>query len=194
MDNPPDRQKWFEHLCRFSNPEATVHEHRDRGGQYSVQIFRGAAQDETKNATIGLMDVNQSRDPAKPVFTEILLDSTNTDEVMSKLLSTTAFHALKHDAVLVPGLIFEGVVREYFPDHPLPHLMLVAPFQWASGMTQVDLPTKTIYPLVAVPISEEERQLAVSRGSRAVEEVWAAKQVNVLDWARANAVGAAAEL
>lgn len=188
MEVAPDRQKWFEHLCRFSSPDGTVHEHRQRDGRCSVEVFRGCVADGALFATLGLMDINLGADPANPVFTELLLDSNNADETLAKVLSTAAFHVLTGRAPLAPGVIFEGFVKAYFPEHPLPHLLLVPPFQWKEGMTKVQLESRTIHPLVAVPISDSERTFVTTQPPRALEHLWASKQTNVLDWSRASSV------
>lgn len=188
MDIPADRQHWYTHLCRFGGTNATVHAHTDQSGAYTVEIFRAVSDDGALLATIGLMDIDQSPNPAAPVFSEILLDSHSQDEKLAGVLATMAFHLMKYKWRLAPGVIFERAVDLHFPQHALPHAMLVAPFQWKTGMTQVQLATKTIYPLVAVPISEAERQYAAQNSPRALEQAWESQRVDVLDWERSGAV------
>jgi hypothetical protein len=188
MDMPPDRQQWYEHLCRFGGANATVHEYRDHAGAHGVEIFRGVSDGGVLLATIGLMDVDRSPHPGAAVFSEILMDTWNQDDKMGSVLATVAFHVMKHNLRVAPGVLFEHVIGEYFPGHSLPHVMLVAPFQWETGMTKVELASKTIYPLVGVPVSDAERAFAVSRSPLELEHAWASQRVNVFDWDRASAV------
>jgi len=188
MDIPADRQQWYAHLCRFAGADPTVHAYRDEAAANSIEIFRSAGESGTLLATIGLMDVDQGRDPAAPVFSEILMDCLGDDERLGNALATVAFHVMKHGVRIAPGLVFDRMIAMYFPESSLPHAMLVPPFQWDSGMTQVQLATKTIYPLVAVPISEAERKFTLESEPRALERVWASERVNVFDWSRASAV------
>lgn len=188
MDIPADRQHWYEHLCRFGGANATVHEYRDQAGAHAIEIFRGVSDGGVLLATLGLMDIDSSPRPGAPVHSEILMDTWNKDDKAGSVLATVAFHVMKHGLRIAPGLLFEQVIAEYFPGHSLPHVMLVAPFQWESGMTKVPLASKTIYPLVGVPISDAERDYAVARSPRELEQAWASQRVNVFDWDRASAV------
>lgn len=75
------------------------------------------------------------------------------------------------------------MVQMYFPETQLPHVMFTTPFQWPD-MSRVELDGTTVYPLLAVPISEAERQFAAAHGSDALESQWVERSVDVLDWAR----------
>lgn len=188
MDIPADRQHWYEHLCRFGGTDATVLANTDSSGTYTVEVFRADSKDGVLVATIGLMDLPQGGGPSTPVFTEILMDSRSPHEKLGSVLATIAFHVMKHKSPLAPGVVFERALDLYFPQHPMPHAMLVTPFQWGAQMQRVELATKTIYPLVAVPVSQAERQFAAENSPRALEQVWQAQKVDVLDWGRASAV------
>jgi hypothetical protein len=188
MDIPADRQHWYTHLCRFGGKNATVLAHTDHSGAYTIEVFRADSDEGALLSTIGLMDIDQSPNPSSPVFSEILMDSRGRDEKLGSVLATIAFHVMKHKWRLAPGVLFERAIDLYFPQHALPHAMLVAPFQWKTGMTRVQLATKTIYPLVAAPISEAERQFATENSPRALEQAWESQRVDVLDWSRASAV------
>ena len=188
MDIPADRQHWYEHLCRFGGADASVHGYTESGGTRSVEVFRASSDSGTLLATIGLMDIDQSPLPSATVFSEILMDSRGREEKLGSILGTIGLNVLKHRVRIAPGVIFERAIDVYLPQHPLPHAMLVAPFQWKEGMTKVQLSGKTIYPLVAVPISESERIFATEQSPRALEQLWESRQVDVLDWSRASAV------
>jgi hypothetical protein len=188
MDTKADRQKWFEHLCRFSSTDAKVLAHAERGDENNtIEIFSAQTPDGALHSTIRLMEVNLGNAEA-PLYTELLLDVESRDGKYAGVLSIAALLVLREKLRIGPGFIIEHAMRAYFPDHGLPHLMLVAPFQWKSGMTEVPLVTGTLHPLVAVPISNAERDMALARSPSAVGELWQSKKVNVLDVSRASAV------
>jgi len=86
-----------------------------------------------------------------------------------------------------PGVIFESMVSMYFPDTKLPHVMFTAPFQW-PGMGNVPLSEKTLYPLVAIPVSEAESRLASLNAGKDLERLWEERSVDVLDWGRLSVI------
>jgi hypothetical protein len=192
MDIPADRQQWFEHLCRHAGSHGQVQGYRDESGEHSIEVFRADGGSGALLATIGLMDIDQAPKPGAgagaSIFCEIIVESLGKDERLDNMLATVAFHAMKHEWRIAPGVVFGGMLDMYFPEHPLAHVMFVAPFQWETGMTQVKLASKTIYPLVAVPISEAERAYAAEHSPRGLEQVWQSQRVNVFDWNRPSAV------
>jgi hypothetical protein len=75
----------------------------------------------------------------------------------------------------------------YSPDLEVKHIMFVSPFQWEEGMTKINLSTKTIYPLLAVPITQREYEFIKNNSAEALEELWVSKNTDVLNWQRSNA-------
>jgi hypothetical protein len=55
-------------------------------------------------------------------------------------------------------------------------------------LSRVTLSDRTIFPLVAVPISEAESELARANAGRDLEDLWQRKSTDVLDWARTSAI------
>ena len=62
--------------------------------------------------------------------------------------------------------------------------MFLPPFRWGAGMTKVSLSTKTLYPLLAIPITEDEMQLVRREGSEALEDRWVEADCDTFDWNR----------
>jgi len=117
------------------------------------------------------------------INSEIILDKRGYDERVPNVLSTIAFYIIKNGWRIAPGAVFKDMMRMYFPEISLPHIYFTAPFQW-STMSKVDLPGETIYPLVAIPISEEESKIAGENDGRVLEKIWAKEQIDVLNWNR----------
>jgi hypothetical protein len=152
-----------------------------------IPIFSGETEGGVVGATIGLMDFDQSRSPAVPLRTEILVDSHMHDAGVLNVLSTIAFYVMKNKWRVAPGVIFEDIFEMYFPDTALPHVYFTAPYQWDS-MAKIVLSDQTIYPLLAIPISAAEADLAGQNSGRDLESLWTANRVDVLDWNRKSSI------
>jgi hypothetical protein len=158
----------------------------DESEENRAPIFTSRNGEGTVAATIGLMDFNQSRRPESEIYSELIMDQRAHDERIGNILSTIAFYVMKDGWKVAPGVIFERMVEMYIPKTKLPHIMFVAPFQW-ENMAKVALTAKTIYPLVAVPISEAESQVARTNEGRDLEQLWVRQAVDVLNWGRQSA-------
>lgn len=190
MGVPEVHREWALHL-RDNTPGApSVQSFHDEGGTHAIDIFFSADSDGAVAATIGLMDID-IRVPGSddPVFTEILIDSKNGGDTILNVLSTVAFYIMKDGWRPAPGVIFEQMIEMYEPSLAVKHIMFVPPFQWSGDeMTRVALSSRTIYPLLAVPITNPERDFAVTRGSDALQLSMEHGGVDVFDWKRASSV------
>jgi len=187
MHASPEYQQWFDHLSGLVGGETSVHAYRDDSEENSINIFRSVNAEGSLFATIGLMEIDQSKNPALRVASEVLMDCRGNDENVGNILSTIAFFIMKNGWRIAPRVVFEDLVAMYFPGHHLPHVMFVSPFQWRTEMTKVEVVGKFIYPLVAIPISEAERTFSASHPDRALEHLWESKHIDVLNWARPSA-------
>ncbi|MBE0465508.1 suppressor of fused domain protein [Halomonas colorata] len=160
-----------------------VHNYWDDDESHSNAIFSGHIGEEHFASTIGLMKVEQQSHQETSVTTEVLIGRRGTDQWLGNLASTVAFFALKDGWRIAPGIIFERILELYDPNTSLPHLMFVPIFQW-DDMNRVTVGKQTIFPLLAVPISEEELQLVAKRGSQTLENRWEALKTDVFDWSR----------
>ena len=188
MSVPMNHKNWAQHLKLLLGGECTVHNFYDESEKNNVHIFRSINEEGIFVATVGLMEINQSKNKDIELFTEIIMDQRGYDERIENVLSTIAFYILKDGWRVAPGVVFEQMVEMYFPNHPLPHVMFVPPFQWETEMTSVKLETKLIYPLMAVPISEAERQFAAKNEGQDLESLWTSNATDVLNWSRQSAV------
>ena len=76
------------------------------------------------------------------------------------------------------------MVSMYAPDLDVKHVLFVPPFQWGEGMSRVTLGDRTIYPLLAVPITDGELQFVKDCGADALTSLWERRHTDVLDWSR----------
>jgi suppressor of fused protein SUFU len=187
MGIPATHKQWFNYLREVVGGDVSVHAYYDEGKKNSIDIFSSVNDERMVTATVGLMEIDQSKNKNVTVFTELLMDLRGRDDKVCNILSTIAFYIKKDGWRVAPGVVFEQMVEMYFPRHPLPHVMFVPPFQWETEMTKVQLPDKLIHPLVAVPISEAERKFAAANKDRALERLWESKSIDVPDWSRESA-------
>ncbi|HZN67397.1 MAG TPA: suppressor of fused domain protein [Tepidisphaeraceae bacterium] len=131
-----------------------------------------------------MMEYDQGRQPGPPLRTEILLDARKRACDVANVAATIAFFIMKDGWEVAPGVTFARIVEMYAPDLRVKHILFVAPFQWDRGMTRVELGDRTIYPLLAVPITEGELGLVKAHGSLELERGWERSSTDVLDWSR----------
>jgi len=187
-NTPSDNHKaWAIHLRSLIGGEISVHVYYDETEEHSIPIFTSTNDEGTLCATLGLMEIDQSQNPDVQIHSEIILDKRGSSEGVANVLSTLAFYIIKNGWRVAPGVVFKDIMRIYFPELNLPHLYFTTPFQW-TAMSKVKLPEGTIYPLVAIPISESEDKMASEENGQALENMWAKENVDVLNWNRANAL------
>lgn len=183
----PIRKEWANILRDQVPGEVKVTRFCDDKKTCSVDVFTSRNSEGIVAATIGVMDLDQSKNETVQVFSEILMDVRGQNEIIGNVISTVGFYLLKYGWKAAPGIIFRRMVEMYDPKSPVPHVMFIPPFQWGTGMSKVKLSTKTVYPLLAVPISDSERIFVEKNGSDALETLWSEKRVDVLDWGRRGA-------
>ena len=181
-----EHKEWAKHMRQLVGGNASVTAYYDEPNANKIHIFASANGDGIVVATVGLMEINQSHKQGVDIYSEIIMDQRGHDERISNVLSTIAFCVVKDGWKVAPGVIFHDVVKMYVPDTKLPHVMFTAPFQWGT-MSRVSLSAKTIYPLVAIPISEAEAKIARTNAGQDLEALWVQQSTDVLDWGRKSA-------
>ena len=189
---PPARYKdWVAHLRTSTPGEWSVTSYEDDAKSHSILIFKSVDSDGTLLSTVGLMDVNLGTAIGPELRTEILLDQCGHDSQAANVLATIAFYVLKNKWRPSPGIVFEQMFALDMPDVPLPHVLFVPPYQWAdSRMTRVRVGECTVYPLLALRISESERLFVSAQGHEALQAIWENRQTAVLDWTRSGEIQA----
>lgn len=189
MSTPPEAHKaWARHFRSLVPGDVAVARFRDEDETHAIDIVTSTQPDGLVAATIGLMEHDQAAATGTPVRTELIMDSRGEVPELQNILATTAFFVMKDGWRIRPGIVFERMVEMYRPDLDLPHVYFTAPFQWDGAMTSVELPTRTIHPMLAVPISTSESRMVAEAGGEALESRWESAGTDVLDWKRSSAV------
>ena len=186
--NPTQAHKdWANYLRDQVGGKASIAMYYDEDRTTQIPIFSGETEGGVVAATIGLMDYEQSKNPSVRLRTEILIDSHKYDARIFNVLSTVAFYVMKNNWRVRPGVIFEDMLSMYFPNTMLRHIYFTTPFQW-SGISKVKVADDVIYPLLAIPVSEAEADLASTNDGRELESLWLENETQVLDWSRKSSI------
>jgi antitoxin YqcF len=180
----PEFKRWVDHLKRKVPGQLHVVAYYDDKKRHSIDIFTSQNANGVVAATIGLMDVSQSRKPGIDLFTELLMDVRGGNRYLCNILSTVSFFILKDGWKVAPGVVFEKMVSMYMPRSRMKHVLFMPPYQWDEGMTRVDLVSRTICPLLGVPITDDEMTFVKDRGADALQQRWSETGTDVLDWKR----------
>ncbi len=109
-------------------------------------------------------------------------------DVMGKVLGSCAFAVLQDHWMMAPGIVFGDVVSLYDPETTTPHIMWSHPFTATDlGAVEVD-ENLTVHWLVAMPITEAERQWLEGHDYDAFANLLDEKQVTYADLRRESAV------
>jgi hypothetical protein len=101
---------------------------------------------------------------------ELAATAESSAEAMANVLATSAFNVMKDGWLAAPGVVFPGLLQEYGLSETLEHVLWVEPFAYEQ-LADVDLGEGIrAHWLMAVPISEAERQFLVSEGYDALEK------------------------
>jgi hypothetical protein len=184
---PLAHKEWANLMRSLVGGNCSVKAYYDEPEEHRIHIFASTSEEGVIAATVGLMDIALRSRTGEEIHAEVIMDQRGHDPRLAQILSTIAFYVMKDGWKLAPGVVFEEMVRMYIPDTKLPHVVFVAPWQFDSS-SRVALSDRTIYPLVAVPISEAESRLARTDAGRELEETWQRKSVDVLNWTRGSAV------
>ncbi|MCZ8535482.1 suppressor of fused domain protein [Psychrobacillus psychrodurans] len=135
----------------------------------------------TSYSTIGLSDysIGYSVDD-KPLRIEIVGACATTFKLFPNILSTCAFNIINTDLPISYGKIFKGIIKMYYPDSEMEHVIFTSPFLWEKLKT-IDFPDKKVTWLLALPISTKEFLFAEKEGTEALEDLFEKKEIDIFD-------------
>lgn len=116
----------------------------------------------------------------KPLRTEIVGASASKFELFPHILSTRAFYVINIKFSIYHGEIFREIIRMYYPDSEMEHVLFTAPFLWEDRKT-LDFPAKKVAWLLAIPISEEEFVFAEKQRTEELEDLLGQRDIDIFD-------------
>jgi hypothetical protein len=123
-----------------------------------------------------------------PARIEIAGACASDVEGFANAISTAAFFVMKDKWVCRPGVVFETMLRMYDLSATMEHLYFTAPSQWPALNTTLELKTKKVTWLWAIPISEAESRFIAEHGDERFEELLESSGADVFDIHRPSIV------
>mgnify|MGYP001179501563 CR=1 FL=1 len=142
----------------------------------------------TSHSTIGLSDysIGYSVDE-KPLRVEIVGAIATMFDLFPNILSTCAFNMINTKLSITHGEIFKGVIKMYYPDSEMEHVLFTSPFLWGK-LNSLDLIDKKVTWLLAVPISTKELLYAEKEGTEALEDLFEEKDIDIFNISRKSVI------
>jgi hypothetical protein len=193
MDKPSEENRTIYRtlVSVFGGGKAKVVQYWDNDRKSDVQILTSPEAPQkgvSSYATLGLSDSPLMEGKKEyPARVEFVGACQSSFSAFANVMATAAFCVINSRWFCAPGAIFPDVVREYDRESPMRHLMFVPPFLWESLET-LELKTKTVAFLLAVPISEAEMRFAEEHGPRKLEDLFEKEQIDIYNIRRPSVV------
>ncbi len=182
-----DNKKIAKYSLSFIGGTPEVIEYLNDNGTKKIDILicsNGYMQDNIVYATIGLADTDIGRISGnKQLRTEVIIPG-NEDERFANILSSVAF-IIQDSEDCGHGMIINNVVSTYIENTELQHVILLYPVFW-DKYKPLETEDEIITWLMAVPISEAERQYIHANGIEAFEELLEENNVDISDLYRTS--------
>ena len=107
-------------------------------------------------------------------------------EQFENALSTAAFCIINSKWFCYPGAVFPDALAMYDCSPTMRHLLFVPPFLWEAELNTIEFDGKKVAWLLAVPISDEERNFAALNGSEKLQDVFMERQIDIFNLHRAS--------
>jgi antitoxin YqcF len=137
--------------------------------------------------TLGLSDYSSGYEENRIPLRVELVGASDFD-CFPNILATCAFNIINSKFDCSFGTIFKDVVKMYLPDSPMKHILFLSPFPWEDKLKTINFEKKQVAWLMAIPISEEEKNYSDKNGLKALEELFDENQINVFDLERASII------
>ena len=109
-------------------------------------------------------------------------------EVFPRILSTAAFCIMKTGWSCYPGMVYPDILSIYDCSKTMRHLMFIEPSIWGDQLITLELSSKTVAWLMAVPISESEYLFWMENGPGPLETLLEEEEINLLNINRRSAI------
>jgi hypothetical protein len=159
-----ESKAWAQAILNKCTGQPSVVRHFDPEKQFSIDIFSAQLKDGiTLHATIGLLEINQAdaisseeTSEKAEIYTELLLTADEDQEYAGHILAAAALQMIKEGWNAYPNACFKRMVELEYPNANTQHLYFLTPQIIDPALEEVNIGTKIIRPLVALPISDSE--------------------------------------
>lgn len=188
MSVSADNKAIARHIRKAFGGDPRVHAYHHDTEPFSVDLLRcdnNPCEGVTSYSTIGLSDHQMLKDGNEfPTRLEIAGACASAATMFANILVSAAFCMMRTNELYHPGKVLDNYVHHYYPSTPVPHLYVTAPFLWDDSLCTLECDTKTVSWLLAIPISERERDFLNQHGEDDLEELFEKHQIDVFDLAR----------
>ncbi|MGK2876763.1 MAG: suppressor of fused domain protein [Nocardioides sp.] len=188
---PPTRPAISRAFQERIGGESTVRAYYDDSRDNAVAVVEavGTPHSELTTYATASLHVCPNDLDGTDIRAELLLVGVRGQELVGNLLATAGFYVVKNRWFLAPGVVFPGLVTEYFPHANVKHLLWVEPFDFAGlASIRVDGFAPPVSALQGLPVTDEEWQLLRTKGLRALERTLTAFEPRHYDFERVSAV------
>ena len=180
------------HAAKAFGGTPRVHAYWDDPREHSVDIL--ICDDAPGPGLISYSTVTLSDSPlvqrGKEFPTRVELAGACASEAkgFDNALCTAALFVKKDKWFCRPGAVFESMLNMYDLSATMEHLYFTAPSQWPALNTTLELATKKVTWLWAIPISEAESRFIAEHGDERFEDLLEASGADVFDIHRPSIV------
>ena len=171
-----------------TKPKVVRYANDDNNKSIDIVICNNSPRDGVSSfATIGLFntDINLKNND-KVLRTEILAACASDVAEFSNIISTAAFEIMDSNTAY-PGFILNDIVSLYNGNTDMKHILLTYPFLW-ENINTVDFDKFILAFLMAIPISDAERDFCNEHGLDALETIFDEKQIDIFDIYRKSTI------
>ncbi len=164
----------------------------DEPDEHSVDILicsDAPAQGFTSFSTVTLSDSPLIQGGKEfPARIEIAGASASDVKAFGNAIAAAAFFVSKDKWFPRPGVVFETILSMFDISVTMEHLYFTAPSQWPGLNTTLELATKKVTWLWAIPISEAESRFIAKQGDGRFEDLLEQSGADVFDVHRASII------
>jgi len=190
VSSPPlsvssDNQAVANRLSALFGESIDISTYRDQAGSASIDLMSRDAFPTpglVAHSTLRLSDCQfKYTQNDLPLGVEMLGIAESRWSVFPHALSSAAFFVLNDKIECQPGAIFERAIAINDDALSMKHLLFCLPYLWEKELPVLFLKTKAVAWVLAVPISESERQFASAQGTDALEQRLASINQHIFD-------------
>jgi len=187
MQKPtPENQAIARYLTEVFLPDPRdIRRYSDNKDESSLPILKASNSPQKgvmSYATIGLSDYENKFETGADIRVEIFGAARMEFKEFGNAISTVAFFVINSGWIAYPGKVFPDVLKMYDLSPTMKHLLLVPPpLMWSENLEPLELDTKTVQWLAAIPISDSEYKYVEKCGDDELGSLLEEHQADVFD-------------
>lgn len=182
----------FKEAIRVFSGSPVVEQYLDEENKSNVDILtcKGVPYEGINSyATMGTLSVKPKlKSNGKDLVVELVGACNDNFEHFPNIIATVAFEILNSSHDYYPGALFTNIVKMYYPNSEMKHILVSSPFIWDEQFQTIKMSKKYVAWLQLIPISEGELSFALDNGSDKLEDLFVQEQINVFDLCRSSVI------